>query len=386
MAGNEQQNPWGNSSNQGQPPELEELINDLKEKFNSFFGKKNNKSNDEQPSRKIPFGIVIGLALVIWMAFGFYIVNPAEQAAELRFGKFQRMTSEGLNWRLPYPIETVDIVNVSEVRKAEIGFRKGINARGVNYSGNVTSESLMLTKDLNIIDIKFEVQYKINNAKYYLFNIKDPETTLREVSESAIRSVIGKNNMDYIIENRSVVSELIEESLQRILNSYKVGLEVTSVNMQDAQPPEQVQDAYSDAVKAKEDNKRLINDAEAYANDILPKARGLSARMIQEAKAYEAQVVAKADGEAKRFDKIRIEYEKAPVVTKKRLYLETIESVLSKTTKVVMDSKSNSMMYLPLDKLLSNQNNNNNNAAQNNSTNNVNSSNSRDLSRNRGNR
>jgi membrane protease subunit HflK len=385
MAGNNQQNPWGNS-NQGQPPELEELINDLKEKFNSFFGKKNNQSSDEQPNHKIPFGIIIGLALIIWMAFGFYIVNPAEQAAELRFGKFQRMTSEGLNWHLPYPIETVDVVNVSEVRKAEIGFRKGINARGVNYSGNVTSESLMLTKDLNIIDIKFEVQYKINNAKHYLFNIKNPETTLREVSESAIRSVIGKNNMDYIIENRSVVSELIEESLQKILNSYKVGLEVTSVNMQDAQPPEQVQDAYSDAVKAKEDNKRLINDAEAYANDILPKARGLSARMIQEAKAYEAQVVAKAEGEAKRFDKIRTEYEKAPIVTRKRLYLETIENVLSKTTKVVMDSKSNSMMYLPLDKLLSNQNNNNNNTTQNNSTNKVNSSNSRDLSRNRGNR
>ena len=378
MAENRQQNPWGNS--QGQPPELEELISDLKNKFNSFFKKKDSQEGDS--NTKLPMGILFGLLIVIWLAFGFYIVNPAEQAVELRFGKFQKMTTEGLNWHLPYPIETVEVVNVSEVRKAEIGFRKGVNARGVNYSGDVVSESLMLTKDLNIIDIKFEVQYKINNVKDYLFNIKGPETTLREVSESAIRGTVGTHNMDYITNNRSVISALIENKLQKLLNNYKVGLKVTSVNMQDAQPPEQVQAAYSDAVKAKEDNKRLINEAEAYANDVIPKARGRSARVIQEAKAYEAEVVAQAEGEAKRFDKIRAEYEKAPVVTKKRLYLETMETVLSKTTKVVMDAKGNSMMYLPLDKLLQGQTNNTKNIQLN--TNN--SSDSRNLSRNRSDR
>lgn len=380
MAENKQQNPWGNT--QGQPPELEELISDLKNKFNSFFGKKDNQKGGSKG--KLSIGILMGLLFVIWLVFGFYIVNPAEQAVELRFGKFHKMTTEGLNWHLPYPIDTVEVVNVSKVRKAEIGFRKGVNSRGANYSGDVISESLMLTKDLNIIDIKFEVQYKINEVKNYLFNIKAPETTLREVSESAIREVIGTNNMDYITNNRSIISALIEGKLQKLLNYYKVGLQVTSVNMQDAQPPEQVQDAYSDAVKAKEDNKRLINEAEAYANDVLPKARGRSARILQEAKAYEAQVVAKSEGEAKRFDKIRSEYEKAPEVTKKRLYLEAIEGVLEKTTKIVMDSKGNSMMYLPLDKLLSSKNTNN--AGQNQTNNDVNSSSNKEFSRNRSNR
>ncbi|SFV54920.1 HflK protein [hydrothermal vent metagenome] len=343
------QNPWGNNQNQ-RPPELDELINNLKNKFDNFFNKNDNKQNLSFGA----LGSILLLLAVIWLGSGFYIVDPAEKAVELRFGKFQRITSNGLNWHLPYPIETKEIINVGKIRTIAIGFRKGVNLRGIGFNGNVTSESLMLTKDLNIIDIKFAVQYRINNAKNYLFNIKNPDQTLREASESAIREVIGNNNMDYITNNRSIISGLIEDKLQILLNNYQVGLKVTSVNMQDAQPPEQVQAAYSDAVKAKEDNQRLINEAEAYANDIIPKARGLSSRILQEAAAYKAQVVAKAEGESKRFDKVRIEFEKAPKVTKQRLYLETMEGVFEKTTKVIMDSDSNSLMYLPLDKLLKN--------------------------------
>lgn len=358
------QKPWGSGQNQT-PPELDEIIRKLKSKFDNLFkdinknvidgGNGSGDDNGKNNTRRFKgIGVFLVIAVIVWLAFGVYIVGPAEKGVELRFGKFSEITSEGPHWHLPYPIETVTTVNVSQIRTADIGFRSGLNAKNVRVTGNIGSESLMLTKDENIIDAKFAVQYRINDAVAYLFNVVNPDLTLRQVSESVIRQVIGKNNMDFILtEGRTEIAQQIAEEGQKLLNLYKTGLQITTVNMQDAQPPEQVQSAFSDAVKAREDKERLINEAEAYSNDILPKARGLSARIIEESKAYKSQVISKAEGEAQRFDKIRVEFEKAPVVTKQRLYLETLEQVFMKTTKVIMDSNSNSLMYLPLDKILS---------------------------------
>jgi membrane protease subunit HflK len=268
----------------------------------------------------------------------------------LRFGEFQEETGQGPHWHIPYPIETLTQINVEQIRTAEIGFR---NVSGNRRGGNVSSESIMLTKDENMIDAKFAVQYKISDVQDYLFKVVSPDTTLRHVMESAIRQVVGKNTMDYILtEGRVNVADSIKEKAQALLNFYKTGLIITTVNMQDAQPPEQVQEAFSDAVKAREDKQRLINEAQTYANDILPKSRGKAARMLEESKAYRSRVIAKSEGESSRFSQILTEYEKAPVVTRERLYRETMEEVLAATSKVVVDSKANSMMYLPIDKLI----------------------------------
>jgi protease FtsH subunit HflK len=211
----------------------------------------------------------------------------------------------------------------------------------------------MLTKDENMIDAKFAVQYKINDVQAYLFNVANPDTTLRHVVESAIRQGVGKNTMDYVLtEGRVAIADDIKEKSQELLNIYQTGLQITTVNMQDAQPPEQVQASFSDAVKAREDKQRLINEAQTYANDILPKSRGKAARMLEESKAYKSEVVSKSEGEASRFGQILAEYEKAPEVTRERLYRETMENVFANTSKVVVDSKANSMMYLPIDKLI----------------------------------
>jgi membrane protease subunit HflK len=218
----------------------------------------------------------------------------------------------------------------------------------------------MLTKDENMIDAKFAVQYKINDVQAYLFNVANPDMTLRHVVESLIRQVVGKNTMDYILtEGRVDIADTIKDKSQLMLDNYTTGLFITTVNMQDAQPPEQVQSAFSDAVKAREDKQRLINEAQTYANGILPKAKGRASRMLEEARAYKSEVVSKSEGESERFSKILIEYEKAPRVTKERLYRETIETVLASTSKVVVDDSTNAMMYLPIDKLINNQTINN---------------------------
>ena len=348
---NNNQNPWG--GNGQTPPELDEVIKDFKKKFEGFIGGKKT-SNSEKQSNFSAGGLkyLFIIALLVWLISGIYIIDPAERGVVLRFGAFQEETGQGPHWHLPFPIEEVTRVNVEQIRSAEIGYR---NATVDNrFGGNVSSESLMLTKDENMIDAKFAVQYKINVVQDYLFNVANPDMTLRQVLESAIRQVVGKNTMDYILtEGRSDIADKIKDKSQELLNMYATGLEITTVNMQDAQPPEQVQAAFSDAVKAREDKQRLINEAQTYANDILPKSRGKAARMLEEAKAYKSQVISKSEGEASRFNQILAEYIKAPEVTKERLYRETMESVLATTSKVVVDSKANSMMYLPLDKLIS---------------------------------
>ena len=339
-------NPW---NGKGQtPPELDEVIKDFKNKFDGFFAaKKSSKANT--PSKGV-FKYIFILAVLVWLLSGIYIIDPAEKGVILRFGAFQEETSQGPHWHLPYPLESLHRINVEQVRTAQIGYRDAIsNRRG----GNVSSESLMLTQDENMIDAKFAVQYKINDAQSYLFNIANPDLTLRQVVESAIRQMVGKNTMDYILtEGRVAIADQIKDRSQSLLDTYKSGLIITTVNMQDAQPPEPVQASFSDAVKAREDKQRLINEAQTYANDILPKARGKAARILEESKAYKSQVVSKSEGEASRFKQILTEYEKAPKVTKERLYRETIENVLANTSKVVVDSKANSMMYLPIDKLI----------------------------------
>ncbi len=349
------QTPWG--GNNQTPPELDDVIKEFKNKVNGIFGTSKKKPSDPSSTSKtsgsgsIKFVAITGV--LIWMLSGIYIIDPAEKGVILRFGAFQEATSQGPHWHIPFPIETVQRVNVEQIRTAEIGYRNAIKGR--RFGGNVASESIMLTQDENMIDAKFAVQYRVNDVQAYLFNVASPDTTLRQVAESAIRQVVGQNTMDYILtEGRVDIADSIKERSQELLDLYQTGLYITTVNMQDAQPPEQVQAAFSDAVKAREDKQRLINEAQTYANGILPKSRGLAARLLEESRAYKSEVISKSEGESSRFKQILAEYEKAPKVTRERLYRETMESVFASTSKVVVDSKANSMIYLPIDKLINN--------------------------------
>ena len=341
---NGSKDPWGNKGRkQDGPPDLDEVFKKLNEKVTSLFGGKGGKSGGSSAQGGAKgFGFIAAVVLVLWGFSGIYIVDEGREGVVLRFGGFDRITSPGPHW-YPRFIETVEIVDVERVRSVNIG--------------GTTHESLMLTKDENIVDIQFAVQYKVSNAKDYIFNVRDPDTTLRQVTETAMREIVGKNGMDFVIKDGRVqVANETKDLMQKILNVYKTGLVVTNLNMQNAQPPEQVQHAFNDAIKAREDKERLVNEAEAYSNDILPRARGKAARMGQEAAAYRDEIIAKANGETNRFIKILTEYKKAPTVTRERLYLETMESVLGSSNKVMIDvKKGNNLMYLPLDRLGSRQ-------------------------------
>ena len=342
------QNPWG--GNKQTPPELEEVIKDFKNKFNARFGGGSSGKGGVSKAARGSFKYFVILAVLLWLLSGIYIIDPAERGVVLRFGAFQSSTTQGPHWHIPYPIETVYKVNVERIRAAEIGFR---NIQNSSYSGAVSSESLMLTKDENMVDVKLAVQYKIADAQAYLFNVFNPELTLSHVVQSVIRQVVGDNSMDHVLTTgREQVAQEVKRHSQNLLNDYGTGLLITAVTMQDAQPPVQVKAAFDDVVKAREDEQRYINEAKAYANDIVPKARGASQRLVAEAEAYKSQIVSKSEGEAFRFNKILTEYLKAPVVTKERLYRETLEEVLSSTSKVIVDSNSNTLMYLPIDQLI----------------------------------
>jgi membrane protease subunit HflK len=262
----------------------------------------------------------------------------------------------GPHWRLPTPVDTVSIVNVDQQRFVEIGYRSG---RDQQAASGVKKEALMLTKDENIIDIRLAVQYRIKDAEDYVFNVRNPDLTLKDATESAIRAVIGKNKMDFVLtEGRSEVVSKVQTSLQGMLDDYGTGIIISSVNLVEAQPPEEVQGAFSDAIKAREDEQRFINEAEAYSNEVVPKARGAASRIVQEAQGYDERVRAEADGDASRFSQLLVEYNKAPEVTRKRLYLETMETVLGASNKVIMDVQGgNNLMYLPIDKLMKSNNN-----------------------------
>ncbi len=335
--------PWGGRNNEQGPPDLDEVVRKLQNKFGGLFGGRGGNGSGGGTSGggvgAAGIGLVLVLALVVWALSGFYIVEEGKRAVVLRFGDYQATTGPGLHW-YPRFIDKMERVDVDAIRSIELGYR--------------TDEALMLTQDENIIDIKFAVQYRVGDPKDYLFNVRDPDETLRQSLESAVREVVGKSKMDFIITGgRSEIVVRAQKLLQDILDAYGAGLIVTTLNMQDAQAPEQVQDAFADAVKAREDEVRLKNEAEAYANDILPRARGAAARIIEEANAYREQVIAEAEGETSRFMDVLGEYAKAPSVTRKRLYLDAMESVLSRSSKVMVDTQgSNNLMYLPLDKLM----------------------------------
>lgn len=354
--GSGNKDPWGKGRGaQGGPPDLDEIVRKIQNKLGSLFGGgKGGKGNGGGVTAAggLGAGLIIGILLVVWLATGFYIVQQSERGVVLRFGEKTQSTLAGLRWHLPWPIERVEKVNVETVSVIEIGYRT--NKRQGGTTASVPVEALMITKDENIIDIEFAVQYQVKDAGNFLFNIRDPKTNIQQATESAIREVAGKNTMDFILtEGRDEVGQRTHLLLQKILDNYQAGIHIVKLEMQGAYPPEQVKAAFDDANKAREDEERIKNEAEAYANDILPRARGRAARMVQEAEGYKASVVARSQGDAHRFVAVAREYAKAPRVTRDRLYLETLEAVMSSTTKVIVDQKGgNNLIYLPLDKLM----------------------------------
>lgn len=329
--------PWGGKGNDDGPPDLDEIARKMRERMSGFFGKKGGKGGGKGGFKNpLSFSLIGVLALAAWVLSGIYIVDPAERGVVLRLGEFNSITGPGPHWYMR-GIETVDKVNVDSLR-------------------TVSHRAKMLTKDENIIQVELAVQYQVRDAKEYLFEVRDPDYTLQEATESALREVIGAIPMDdFLSGGRGVIVQQTKTLTQEILDKYKTGLILTSVNLQDPQPPEEVQGAFEDAIKAQEDEVRYKNQAEAVALDILPKARGNAVRLREAANAYREQVIAKAEGESSRFLQTLAEYEKAPEVTRQRIYLETMEAVLANTSKVLMQVKDgNSLMYLPLDKLMDN--------------------------------
>ena len=350
-------------ANNDGPPDLDELFVDLRKKIDNVFNIKPNTSNNgsngspgngKQPinsgSNSIPTGTIILVVFLIWMATGFYIVDQGSRGLVLQFGKNTEITQPGPRWHIPYPVETVEIVNQEQVRTNEVGYRSS----GAGGTSQELRESLMLTGDENIIDLQFAVQYNLKSVQDYLFNNRSVENSVRGAAETAIREVVGKSKMDYVLyEGREEIAIKTKSLMQDILDRYKSGINITSVTMQNAQPPEQVQAAFDDAVKAKQDLERQKNEGQAYANDIVPKARGTASRLIAEANGYKAAIENEAKGNASRFDQILTEYTRAPEVTRNRLFLETQEQIMSSVSKVIVDQKgSNSLLYLPLDKLI----------------------------------
>jgi membrane protease subunit HflK len=354
--GTNSKDPWGGRSNQG-PPDLDEVVRKMQDKLGGLFGgrRKGGGNGGSTGGGRGPafagLGLIVAIGVLVWLASGIYIVDAGRQGVVMRFGAFSHVTPPGPHWRFPYPIDQVEVVDVEQRRFVEIGYRSGANAGQAVVA--VPREALMLTEDENIVNIKLAVQYQVSDPQKFLFDVRDPNAVLKQVAESAVREVVGKNEMDFVLmEGRTQVVGDIKELMQKTLEGYNAGLMVSDVNLQDAQPPEEVQAAFSDAIKAREDKERLKNEAEAYANDIIPRARGAAARQIEEANGYKEALIAKAEGEASRFTQLYGEYAKAPEVTRKRLYLETMESVLSHNSKVLMDGSANNMMYLPLDQLL----------------------------------
>ncbi len=346
---------WGKRRGNSGPPDLEDIMRNFNQKISEIFGKKGGGNDDEDsgggspnlPSGKGFVAIVVLLALA-WIGSGFYIVDEGQRGVVLRFGKHVETTMPGLRWHIPSPVEAVESVNIGQVRTVEIGYRNNVRSK-------VLKESLMLTDDENIIDIQFAVQYILNSPENFLFNNRDPESTVLQVAETAIRQVIGTSRMDFVLyEGREEVTAKTTELMQKILDRYQIGISINRVTMQNAQPPEQVQAAFDDAVKAGQDRERQRNEGQAYANDVIPRARGGAARLLEEAQGYKQRVVAAAEGDASRFTQVQTEYAKAPEVTRERMYFDTIQQVLSSTSKILIDQEKggSNLLYLPLDKLI----------------------------------
>jgi modulator of FtsH protease HflK len=355
---------WGNNSgggnkggNQG-PPDLEELWRDFNRRLSGMLGRKRGGGNDggdgggRMPSlspRQFGGGIGLLIALVaaVWLGSGFYIVDASQRGVVLQFGSFKEVTDPGLRWRLPWPIQSNEVVNLTGVRTVEVGYRG-------SEKNKVPKEALMLTDDENIVSVQFAVQYLLKDVQSYLFKNRYPDDTVIQAAETAIREIVGKSKMDFVLyEGRDVIAASTQKLIQDILDHYEVGIQVRSVSMQSTQPPEQVQAAFDDAVKAGQDKERQKNEGQAYANDVIPRAKGAASRLQQESEGYRARMIATAEGDASRFKQILTEYNKAPEVTRQRLYLETVQQVYANTSKVMIDAKGGgNLLYLPLDKLM----------------------------------
>jgi membrane protease subunit HflK len=358
-------NPSGSSSNKPNassgPPDLDELWRDLNRKLSQFLGGKNGgpphkgPPNGTSPNgippifRNLGVGVILGALLLIWMGTGFFIVQEGQQAVITQFGKYKATVGAGFNWRLPYPIQKHELVFVTQIRSVDIGRDNVIKATGLR-------ESAMLTEDENIVEIKFAVQYRLNDARAYLFESKNPTEAVVQAAETAVREVVGKMKMDSALaEERDQIAPRVRALMQNILDRYKVGIEVVGINLQQGgvRPPEQVQAAFDDVLKAGQERERAKNEAQAYANDVVPRAVGAASRLKEESQAYRERIVAQAEGDAQRFKAILPEYQKAPQVTRDRMYLDAMQQIYTNVTKVVVDSKQGSnLMYLPLDKLM----------------------------------
>ena len=342
------------------PPDLEQLWTDLNGRIAGLF-KGAGRPRQPPPNGSSPItpppsngrnariGViaVVVAVVAIWLASGLFIVQEGQAGVILQFGKYKTMTGAGIQWRLPYPFQSQEVVNISGVRTVEVGYTGSVRTK-------VPRESLMLTDDENIIDIQLAVQYRLKDATEFLFINRRPEDTVKQATESAVREVVGRSKMDYVLyEGREQVAIQVAKLAQDILDRYQTGILISSVTLQNAQPPEQVQAAFDDAVKAGQDRERSKNEGQAYANDVIPRARGTASRLLQEADGYKQKVVAQAQGDASRFGQVLTEYAKAPVVTRQRMYLDTMQEIFSSTSKILIDAKSGgNLLYLPLDKLL----------------------------------
>ena len=347
--------------NQG-PPDLDELWRDFNRKLGGLFGGKNRRTEGNggggggfggggfQPDmRSAGIGaiVVAAVAVLIWLGTGFFIVQEGQQAVITQFGKYHGTVEAGFNWRLPYPIQRHETVNLTQLRSVEIGRSSVVQATGLK-------ESSMLTQDENIVDVRFTIQYRLKSAAQFLFENRNPDDAVIKAAESAIREVVGRVNMDDLLgRNSENIQRDVARSIQLQMDRYKTGIEVQNVNIQNVQPPEQVQAAFDDALKAGQDRDRLKNEGQAYANDVIPRAKGAAARLKEESDGYSARILAQAEGDAQRFRSVLTEYQKAPQVTRDRMYIDAMQQVYSSVTKVLVDSRQgNSLLYLPLDKLM----------------------------------
>lgn len=345
---------WGKRNNDG-PPDLDEILKKLNQKLSGLFGRRSSGPSDPEPPYSGPsaafFGgsiaFIIVLIIGVWLASGFYIVEEGRRGVVLRLGKYIETTMPGPRWHVPFPVESVEVVNVSGVRTVEVGYRG-------TPKNKQPAEALMLTDDENIVDVQFAIQYTLKGPEDYLFNNRNPDDNVLQAAETAIREVVGKSKMDFVLsQGRTEVASRVKVLMQEILDRYKTGINITTVNLQNVQAPEQVIAAFEDVVRAGQDRERFKNEGQAYANNVVPNARGVAARLTEEANGYKQTAVATAQGDASRFRQILAEYEKAPQVTRERLYLESMQQILSNTTKVIVDQKGGqNLLYLPLDKLM----------------------------------
>ncbi len=350
----------GGGRNEG-PPDLDELWRDFNRKLGGLFGGKGggtprgNGSGDgggqnvppDMKSAGIGVGLIVGVVALIWLGSGFFIVQEGQQAVVTSFGKYSHTSDAGFQWRMPYPFQAHETVPVTQLRSVEIGRNSVVQATGLR-------DSSMLTQDENIVDIRFTVQYRLKDSRAYLFENRNPDEAVVQAAESAVREIVGTSLMDSVLyEQRDAIATELVKSVQAQLDRLNTGILVSNINVQNVQAPEQVQAAFDDAFKAGADRERLKNEGQAYANDVIPKAQGAAARLKEESEGYRSRVIAQAEGDAQRFRSVLTEYQKAPSVTRDRLYIETMQQIYSNVSKVLIDSRSNSnLLYLPFDKLL----------------------------------